>query len=471
MVMGQLTTKTDVAVIGGGPAGYTAAIRAAQLGMDVLLVEKDRLGGCCTNVGCIPSKALIHAAELKHAAESDGAKKMGIDAKVGFDFRKAMAWKDAVVGDLRNGIGTLLKLNGVEVVKGRAFFTSSDSLSVATEAGPRAIEFRKAIIATGSTAKGLGNVPFDHEGIIDSDDVFALAGLPERLVIYGGGYIAVEMASMFLKFGSRVTILYRGERLLRNMEPEISDALLKGMTKLGGEVLFRSEIVRCEGKAAIVKTPDGEKRVGFDRLLVAVGREPYLEGLGLEKTKVKVNEDGLIAVDGTMRTGDASIYAIGDIVPGPQLAHKAFREAKVAAEAIAGLKSAFDNEGIPMAVFSDPEIASVGLTEEEAKAKGHKVAAGKMPLTASGRAKTMGRAEGFVKIVADAGSGAVLGVHIAGAGAGDLIAEGTLALEMGAMLEDLAGTIHAHPTMPEALMEAAEDALGKAIHLYRGKKG
>lgn len=469
MVMGQLTTKTDVAIIGAGPGGYTAAIRAAQLGLDVILIEKDKMGGCCTNVGCIPSKALIHAADVKHEAESESAKRMGIEAKIYFDFKKTQTWKDGVVKDLRNGIETLCKLNGVEILSGTAFFTSSNTLSVETETGIRSIEFKNAIIATGTVIKGLENLPFDHLRIINSDDVFLLGEIPKKLIIVGGGYIAVEMANMFMKFGSVVTIVHRGERLLKRMEPEIAEALLKRMRECGCEVMFGSEIQSVKNGTALVKTAEGEKTIEFDKILVATGRAPYTEGLGLEKTKVTLNDEGRIIVDDTRRTTDETIYAIGDVVPGPQLAHVAFREGKVAAEAIAGMKSAFDNRGVPMVVFSDPEIAVVGLTEEEAKEQGYKVKVGKMPFSASGKAKAINRTDGFAKVVADE-NGVILGVHIVGAGASGTIAEGTLALEMGAMLEDLAATIHAHPTLPEALAEAAEDALGTVIHLYRTKK-
>ena len=467
MVMGQLATNVDVAVIGAGPGGYTAAIRAAQLGKEVILIEKDRIGGVCTNVGCIPSKALIHAADVKHESESASARKMGIEAKIDFDFRKTQEWKEGVVTELRNGIATLCKFNGIEIVKGRAFFTSSETLSIEQETGGiREIRFKKAIIATGTKIKELPGLPFDHRKIISSDDVFTLQELPKRMIIVGGGYIAVEMANMFMKFGTKVTIVHRGERLLKRMEPDVADTLLKRMKEFGCDVLFGSQVKKAQGNSAAIATPEGEKAVEYDVILVATGRVPYTEGLGLEHTAVKLDEEGRIMVDETRKTDDDNIYAVGDIVPGPQLAHVAFREGKVAAEAIAGEKSAFDNAGIPMVVFSDPEIAVVGLTEQEALEQGHKVKVGKMPFSASGKAKAINRPEGFVKVVADE-SGTILGVHIVGAGAASTIAEGTLALEMGAMLEDLAATIHSHPTLPEALGEAAEDALGKVIHLYR----
>ncbi|MCI0503486.1 dihydrolipoyl dehydrogenase [Candidatus Micrarchaeota archaeon] len=467
MVMGELSTKTDVGVIGGGPGGYTAAIRAAQLGLDVILIEKSLLGGCCTNVGCIPSKALIHAAELYHDAASDRAKRMGLQASIRLDFQKTQEWQAGVVKDLRDGISTLCKLNGVEIIKGRAFFTSSKTLSVETESGLRTIEFGKAVIATGTEVMGLENLPFDHEKIISSDDVFALDSLPAELIIVGGGYIAVEMAALFARLGSKVTIVYRGERLLRNMEPELGEAALKGLRSLGAEVLFKSEVARADGNEAVVRTEGAETRIRFDKMLVAAGRTPHFESLGLGRTLVRLDSAGLIEVDATMKSADDGIYAVGDAVAGPQLAHKAFRQGKVAAEAIAGQKSAFDNIAIPMVVFAEPELASVGLTEAEAKARGYGILIGKMPFSASGRAKSMARPEGFVKIIADKAGGTILGAHIAGAGAGTLIAEAALAIEMGAVLEDLAATIHAHPTMPESVMEAAEDALGRGIHLYR----
>jgi len=465
MVMGQLVTDVDVAVIGAGPGGFTAAIRAAQLGLDVVLIEKDKIGGVCTNVGCIPSKALIHAADVKHDAET--AEGMGIKAKISLDLKKTQAWKKKVVKELTDGIATLCRLNGLEVIKGKAFFTSSNKLSVQTESSPREFNFKKAIIATGTVPRELKHLPVDHERIIDSDDALSLTEVPKHLIIVGGGYIAAEMANMYLKFGSKVTVVYRGERLLKHMEPEISEALLKGIKNLGGEVLFKSDVESTEGNKAVIKTPEGKKTLEFDKLLLAIGRIPYTEGLGLEKTKVKLDKS-IIQVDETMKTADDNIYAVGDIAPGPQLAHKAFRQAKVAAEAAAGKKSAFDNAAVPAVVFSDPEIASVGLSETEAK-EHYKVIVGKMPFTASGRAKTINRKEGFVKIVADE-HGVLLGAQIVGAGAGQLIAELALALEMAATLEDIALTIHTHPTLPEAVAEAAEDALGEAIHLYRGKK-
>ncbi|MFZ5500798.1 MAG: dihydrolipoyl dehydrogenase family protein, partial [Candidatus Micrarchaeota archaeon] len=376
MVMGELATKTDVVVIGGGPGGYTAAIRAAKLGMQVVLVEKGELGGVCTNVGCIPTKALIHASEMRR--QMGIAKAMGLEAEVKLDFSKTQQWKEGIVERMRDGVKMLLRMNGVEVVKGDASFESARRIGVHSDSGGRAFEFNKAVIATGTVVKAHPTIPFDHDQIIDSDDALSLREVPKRIAIVGGGYIAVEMACMFLGLGSKVTIIYRGERLVKSLEPEMSALLAKRINDMGGQVLFKSDVVSAKEGKAIVKGPDGESAVGFDRLLIAIGREVSFEGLGLQNTRIAL-KDGRIAVDHQMRTSEPDIFAVGDAVPGPQLAHKAFREGKVAAETIAGQKSAFDNVAVPMVVFSNPTMASVGMTEEQAKAGGHDIVIGKMP--------------------------------------------------------------------------------------------
>ncbi len=464
MVMGELTTDVDVAVIGAGPGGYTAAIRAAQLGLDVVLIERDRIGGTCTNVGCIPSKALIHAADVKHDFEC--ASRMGISGNLEFDYGKTQEWKDGVVKSLVDGVTSLCKLNGVEIITGNAFFASSDTLHVQGQ-GLRAIKFKKAIIATGTRIRELQKLPFDHEKIIDSTDALSLREIPKRMIVLGGGYIAVEMANMYQKFGSEVTIVYRGDRLLRRMDQEIGLLLNKTMEKLGTRILFNSDIEKVDGNTAYVSTPEGSRKILFDKILVAAGRDSDFSDLQLEKTGVKV-EKGKIIVDSQMRTTDSNIYAIGDIVKGPSLAHKAFREGKVAAEAIAGKKAAFDNE-VPLVVFSHPGVASVGMTEDEARESGIDPIVGKMPFSASGKAKAMNSTDGFVKVIADR-NGFIRGMHVIGPHATELIAEGTFAIEMAARLEDVALTIHAHPTLPEAFAEACEAAIGKVIHLYRKAK-
>ncbi|MBN1170512.1 dihydrolipoyl dehydrogenase [Candidatus Micrarchaeota archaeon] len=458
MVMGELTTNVDVAVIGAGPGGYTAAIRAAHLGKEVVLIEKDRIGGTCTNIGCIPSKAIIHAANTRHLAEH--SENMGIYATLKMDFKKTQEWKQGIVESLSKGIEKLCRLNEIQIINGNASFTSSDTIHVEG----RTIRFKKAIIATGTKIRELGNLPYDHERIIDSTDALELKEIPKSMIIVGGGYIAVEMACAYLMLGSKVTIVYRGERLLREIDHEISKIVLEKIKQLGGEIFFNSAIEKTEDRFALLKTPDGKRKLEFERLLVAAGRTRNYDGLGLDKTKVQL-EDNFIKVDETMRTTDENIFAVGDVVIGPALAHKAFREGKIAAEVIAGRKSAFDNL-IPLVVFSDPPVASVGLTEEQAAKKGIKTKIGKMPFSASGKARTMNATDGFVKIIANQDN-VILGVHVIGPEATELIAEATVAMEMGARLEDLALTIHAHPTLPEALAEAAEVALGQAINIYR----
>jgi dihydrolipoamide dehydrogenase len=463
MVVGELPESTDVLVIGGGPGGYNAAIRAAQLGLDVTLVEKNALGGVCTNVGCIPSKALIHAASVYHDAGNSGD--IGILGKPELDMEKMQEWKSGVVSGLVDGIEKLCKNNGVNIVKGTAGFTSSKKADIKTSSGVVHFDFDNAIIATGTGIRELENLPYDHDKVIDSDDALALDEIPGKLLIVGGGYIAAEMASLYALLGSKVTIIYRGKRLIRKMDHDLGTALRKGLDGLGINIIFDDEVKSTKGRTATLKSG---KKVKFDKLLLAVGRIIDHAELGLENTKVRTDEKDRIMVDASMRTSDKNIYAVGDVAPGPQLAHKAFREGKVASEAIAGKKSAFDNRVIPSVVFSSPNVASAGMTEDEAKEADYNTKTGRFPFSALGRARAMEKRNGFVKVVASEDD-VVLGVHIAGPGADSMIAEAALAIEMGALLEDLALTIHAHPTMPEALAESAEDALGKAIHIYRKK--
>ena len=472
MVVGELTTNCDVAVVGGGPGGYVAALRCAQLGLETVLIEKSQLGGVCTNEGCIPSKALIHAAGI--AYESVHSENLGIVSKTKIDFRKMQKWKDDVVLGLRNGIAGLCKGYGVDVVKGRAFFTSSNKLTVETDHGPADYEFKNAIIATGSVPIALQGLEYDHKLIIDSSDALALKELPKELIVVGAGYIGIEMAILFAKLGSKVTIVYRGERILKQLEPELGMEVQKKFDSLGIKLFLNSNITEWKGKGkkayAIVKGKEKTVRILFDKLLVAVGHEPFTKELGLEKTKVRLDEKGFIKVDTQRRTTDPGIFAIGDVAGAPMLAHKAFREGKVAAEVIAGKKSAFDNIVVPMVVYCDPELASTGLGEDEARKSGYTVKVARFPLSASGKARTMDTKAGFVKLVADANNGVILGAHVAAPNASELISELSLAIEMGAQLEDVAATIHPHPSLSESVMEAAEDGLGKTVHIYKQKQ-
>jgi dihydrolipoamide dehydrogenase len=472
MVVGELTTNCDVAVIGGGPGGYVAALRCAQLGLETVLIEKNELGGVCTNEGCIPSKALIHAASV--AYEASHSEDIGIISATKLDFPKMQGWKDSVVLGLRDGIAGLCKNSGVDVIQGRAFFTSSSKITVETKHGPADYEFKHAIIATGSVPSTLKGLEFDHRFIIDSSDALALKTIPKDLMVVGAGYISIEMATLFAKLGSKVSMVYRGTAILRQLEPELGMEVQKRLSSLGITLYLNSEITewKRKGKSAVAKivSKDGKTAdVPFDRMLVAVGHEPYTQEMGLEKTHVQLDEKGFIKVDSQRRTTDPDIFAVGDVTGAPMLAHKAFREAKVAAEAIAGMKSAFDNVAIPLVVFSDPELASTGMGEQDAVKAGYKVKIARFPLSASGRARTMDAHSGFVKIIADSDSGIILGAHIAAPNASELISELSLAVEMGALLEDVASTIHPHPTLSECVMEAAEDGLGRCVDLAKRK--
>lgn len=469
MVMGDIVTGCDVLVIGGGPGGYVAAIRASQLGKDVMLAEKEELGGVCTNHGCIPSKALIHAADFIHNIKNPGS--MGIKSSVEFDYKKIQEWNLGVVKKLRDGIGFLCKKYGVEVTKGEAYLESSEKARITLEDGRTStIQFEHAIVATGSRPSEFPGFPYDGELVIGSKEALALREVPEDMVVIGAGYISIELGTMYAKLGTNVKVIQRSPRILSRVEREAVEVVSQKMKSLGIEVYLNSkpEGMRKENGKAVVNISDdkgNKKELKADKILVAVGVDPNSNGIGLENTKVEIDKKGFIKVDEKRRTTDPKIYAIGDVAGPPLLAHKAFREGKVAAEAIAGLPSAFDNRAIPAVIFSDPEIATVGLDEEGAKESGFEISVGKFPFRASGRALTMDRTEGFVKVVADKKTGEILGVHIVGENASALISEAALAIEMAAFLEDVAATIHTHPTLPETLAEAAEAALGKVIHI------
>ncbi|VVB90061.1 Dihydrolipoyl dehydrogenase [uncultured archaeon] len=469
MVMGDLVTGCDVLVVGGGPGGYTAAIRAAQLGKDVLLVEKHDLGGVCVYRGCIPSKTLIHAANFIYDIKNPG--NIGIKTSVEFDYKKIQAWRFEVVKKLRDGITHLCKKYGVQVMKGEAFFESSNKARVTLPDGETStIQFEKAVIATGSRSSDFPGYPYDGKFVINSNDALGLMKVPEEMVIIGAGYISIELGTMYAKLGTRIRIIQRSSRILTKFDPELVEVVSQKMKKLGMEVYYNSspQGMRKEKDKAIVTIADntGKKTdLQADKIMVAVGVKPNSENLGLENTKVELDNKGFIKVDDKRRTTDHEIFAVGDVAGAPLLAHKAFREGKVAAEVIAGLPSAFDNRAIPATVFSDPEIATVGLGEESARKAGFEISTGKFPFRASGSALTIDRPEGFVKVVANKKTGEILGIHIVGTHASMLISEASHTIEMAALLEDLAGTIHPHPTLPEMLAEASEVALGKAIHL------
>ena len=469
MVVGEVTKEVDVLVIGAGPGGYVAAIRAAQLGKKVTLVEKENVGGTCLNVGCIPSKALISAAERYEQMQNDPG--MGIVAEnVKVDFAKVQEWKQGIVAKLTGGVESLLKGNKVEVISGEAIFLGPNEVRVNREYESERLKFEHCIVATGSKPTELKAFPFGGR-ILSSTEALNLSELPKSMVVIGGGYIGVELSQMFAKFGTEVTLLEAESQILPTFERQLAQLVQKNMKKLKINVVrnaMAQSVQQNEDSVTVTYTvKDKEEQVTADYLLVTVGRKPNTEDLGLDIAGVKVDEKGLIVVDDQCRTSNERIFAIGDIVAGPALAHKASYEGKVAAEVIAGQASAVDYKVIPSVVFSDPEVATVGLTEAEAKEKGYEVAAGKFPYAANGRALSLNSTDGFVKVVANKENGVILGAQIIGSEASNLIAELALAIEMGATLEDVALTIHAHPTLGEMTMEAADVALGLPIHMLK----
>lgn len=467
MVVGTLTVDVDVLVIGSGPGGYVAAIRAAQLGKSVVVVEKADIGGVCLNRGCIPSKALISAAH-KYETMLQGSE-LGITAgDVKVDWAKVQEWKNGIVKKQSSGVGMLFKGNKVQVVSGEAFFVNESVVSVATESDSTQYKFNHCIIATGSRPVELKALPFGKR-ILSSTEALSLSEIPKSLVVIGGGYIGIELGQTYAKFGSKVTILEGSDTILPGFEKELTRYVGRSLKKSNVEVVTEAlakEAKQTDNDVTVTYTVGGEeKQVTADYVLVTVGRRPNTDELGLEAIGVKTNERGLIEVDNQGRTSIPNIFAIGDVVPGPALAHKAFYEAKVAAEAIAGQPSVVDYKVIPSVVFSEPEIASVGLSETEAKEKGIDVVSGRFSYGANGRAQSMGASEGFVKLVGDKATGLLIGAQIVGAEASNLIAELTLGIEMGATLEDIALTIHAHPTLGEIALDAAEVAIGHPIHM------
>ncbi|KAF6512020.1 dihydrolipoyl dehydrogenase [Geobacillus sp. FSL K6-0789] len=467
MVVGDFAIETETLVVGAGPGGYVAAIRAAQLGQKVTIVEKGNLGGVCLNVGCIPSKALISAShryeQAKHSEE------MGIKAEnVTIDFAKVQEWKASVVKKLTGGVEGLLKGNKVEIVKGEAYFVDANTVRVVNGDSAQTYTFKNAIIATGSRPIELPNFKFSNR-ILDSTGALNLGEVPKSLVVIGGGYIGIELGTAYANFGTKVTILEGAGEILSGFEKQMAAIIKKRLKKKGVEVvtnaLAKGAEEREDGVTVTYEANGETKTIDADYVLVTVGRRPNTDELGLEQIGIKMTNRGLIEVDQQCRTSVPNIFAIGDIVPGPALAHKASYEGKVAAEAIAGHPSVVDYIAIPAVVFSDPECASVGYFEQQAKDEGIDVIAAKFPFAANGRALALNDTDGFLKLVVRKEDGVVIGAQIIGPNASDMIAELGLAIEAGMTAEDIALTIHAHPTLGEIAMEAAEVALGTPIHI------
>ncbi len=469
MVVGDFPIETDTIVIGAGPGGYVAAIRAAQLGQKVTIVEKGELGGVCLNVGCIPSKALISASHRFHEAQN--SEDIGIKAEnVTLDFGKVQEWKSGVVNKLTGGVGGLLKGNKVDIVKGEAYFVDENSIRVMDENSAQTYTFKHAIIATGSRPVEIPGFKYSKR-ILDSTGALNLDELPKRLVVIGGGYVGVELGSTYANFGTEVTIIEGTKDILGGFEKQMTALVKRNLKKKNVNVVTNAEakgVEETEQGVKVTYSAKGEEQtIEADYVLVTVGRKPNTDELGLEQVGVKIDDKGLIEVDKQLRSNVASIFAIGDIVDGPKLAHKASYEGKIAAEVIAGQSSEVDYIGIPAVVFSEPELASVGYSEQQAKEEGIEIEAARFPFAANGRALALNETDGFVKLITRKEDGLIIGGQIAGANASDMIAEIGLAIEAGMTAEDVAMTIHAHPTLGEMTMEAAEVALGTPIHIIK----
>jgi dihydrolipoamide dehydrogenase len=473
--MADETIRVEALVIGAGPGGYVAGIRLGQLKKKSLVVERDKPGGICLNVGCIPSKALINASKvfdkIRHGAD------IGILAdNPRVDMAKMQSWKGEVVSKLTGGVKTLLKANGCDYRTGTARFVSRNTVELTAPdskdgQGKTTITADHIVVATGSRPIEIPGFKFDGQRIVDSTGALDFAAVPERLVVIGGGYIGIEIGTLYAKLGSQVTVVEALPNILPGNDPEIVQLVARKLKKLGVEVLTGAKAkswAEKSGRAVVTVEVGGEggkpQTIEADKVLVAVGRRPNSEGLGLEEIGVKI-ERGFVPVDRQLRTSVPGIYAIGDVAGQPMLAHKASHEAEVVAEVIAGHHAEMDVRCIPAVIFSDPEVASAGITAEEAQKRGRAVKVGKFPFAALGRAIANADTDGFVKVVIDAQSKEVLGIHVVGNGASDIIAEAALAIEMGALADDISLTIHAHPTLPEAIMEAAKASLGEAIHI------
>lgn len=464
-------TRYDLVVIGAGPGGYVAAIRAAQMGKKVACIEKEpKLGGTCLRVGCIPSKALLTSShkyeEVKHGLADHGIQVGGVELDLG----GMMARKDKVVKTLAGGIAGLFKKNKVDHVVGTGRMVSAGEVEVTSSQGSRTLKTDKVLIATGSGVRELPSIPFDGQRVISSTEALSLSEVPSRMLVLGAGAIGLEMGSVWSRLGAEVVVVEFMDSILPGMDSEVTRALQKSLEKQGLKFHLGTKATGCRhtdgGGVALTLDKGGEvfEEAG-DMVLVAIGRVPYTQGLGCEDVGVELDDRGRVEIDGEFRTSVPGVYAIGDVVKGPMLAHKAEEEGIAAVELMFGHHAHVNYEAVPYVVYTHPELAQVGMTEAEAREAGHDVVVGKFPFAANGRARANNDIEGMVKVIGDKQTDRLLGVHIMGALAGAMIAEGAVAIEFASSVEDLALSFHAHPTLPEAVKEACLAALGRAIHV------
>jgi len=471
-----MSFRTQLVVVGGGPGGYAAAYLASDLGMQVTLVNLDKNpGGVCLYRGCIPSKALLHVAKLLN--ETEDAKNWGIEfAKPKIDLDKLRNWKNNVVEKLTSGVGLVGKQRKINFIQGKASFASSSKLIIEkTGGGTEELEFENAIIAIGSVITTIPSLNIKSDRVLNSTTALDLPEIPKSLLVIGGGYIGLELGSVYQALGSKVSVVEMTSGLLPGADRDLVNYLAKKIKEKYEKVMLNSKVVEMKevknGVSVKIQDQDGKTiEEVYDYVLMSIGRKPDTSGLGLENTNIKINERGWIVTDKQTRTTDKNIFAIGDIAGEPMLAHKASHEGRVAAEVIAGHKVAFEPLGIPAVVFTDPEIAWAGITENQAREQKINHTVVKFPWAASGRAATLDRKDGITKLIVDPDTERLLGIGICGSGAGELIAEGVLAIEMGANLTDLKLTIHPHPTLSETIMEAAEVFFGQSTHIYRPKR-
>ena len=465
-----MSNDYEAIVIGGGPGGYVAAIRLGQLGVKTLCVEKEAMGGVCLNWGCIPSKALIAAANLANKVRNAGH--MGITVKdLEVDVAKMQEWKEGIVKKLTGGVSSLVKGNGSTIVMGTANITGPNSVEVTSADGKRETytASKGIIVGTGTQMITIPGFEPDEEVVITAREAVSLQTAPQSMLIIGGGVIGLELGMVYQKLGTKLTVVELMDQLLPGTDLDLVRVVQKHLKKDGADIHLKSKAVKLEKSGSqakvTIETEGKEQVIEAEKVLVAVGFKPNSTGLGLESVGVKLDERGHIVVDDQMRTNVPSVYAIGDVAGMPYLAHKASKEGEIAAEVIAGPKAAADYRGMPAAIFTDPEIATVGMTESQAKAEGKNVKVGKFPFAASGRAMAVSETDGFIKVIIDEADHQLLGVAIVGPEASDLISESALAIEMCAFAEDVALTVHPHPTLGEGVMEAFKHALGEAVHI------